>query len=127
MCALSFKCITQIYDITIDNAEDLDLMMPVYNLREYSSYYFETTGSLWFYSQYEETNVTADIGNDNKFKLFKYKTTLLENTEADGVNAILEYGTVVVLLNYLKSFWRSLKMPLINGEILFSLQLVKIM
>ena len=127
MCALSFKCITQIYGITIDNAEDLGLMMPVYNLREYSSYYSETTGSLWFYSQYEETNVNADIGNDNKFKLFKYKTKLLENTEADGVNAILEYGTVVVLLNYLRSFWRSLEMPLINGEILFSLQLVKIM
>ena len=127
MCVLSFKCITQVYGTTIDNAEDLDLMMPVYNLREYSSYYSETTGTLWFYSQYEETNVTADIGNHNKFRLLKYKTKLLENTEADGVNAILENGTVVVLLNYLRSFWRSLEMPLINGEILFSLQLVKIM
>ena len=37
---------------TIDDAEDLDLvmpMMPMYNLIEYSSNYSETTGSLWFY------------------------------------------------------------------------------
>ena len=33
---------------TIDDAEDLDLVMPMYNLIEYSSNYSETTGSLWF-------------------------------------------------------------------------------
>ena len=33
---------------TIDDAEDLDLVMPVYNLTEYNSNYSETTGSLRF-------------------------------------------------------------------------------
>ena len=40
------KCITKIDRRTIDNAEELDLVMPLYNLIEYSSNYSETTGSL---------------------------------------------------------------------------------
>ena len=42
-CALFTKCIT-----AIDDAESLDLVMPMYNLLEYSTNYFETTGSLCF-------------------------------------------------------------------------------
>ena len=30
------KCITKTYGTTIDDAEDLDLVMPMYNLTEYS-------------------------------------------------------------------------------------------
>ena len=55
------KCITKIDEKTIDDAEDLDLLMPMYNLREYSSNYTETTGSSWFYSKDEVTNFNADI------------------------------------------------------------------
>ena len=42
--------ITKIDETTANNAEDLDLVMLLYNLTEYSSYYSDTTGSLWFYS-----------------------------------------------------------------------------
>ena len=45
--------------------------MPMYNLIEYSSYYSETTRSLWFYSTDEATN--ADTTNTNNFKSIKYK------------------------------------------------------
>ena len=47
-CAPFTKCITKI-DGTIGDAEDLDLVMLMYNLIEYISNYSETTGSLWFY------------------------------------------------------------------------------
>ena len=47
-CAPFIKCITKIDGATINQAENLDLVMPIYNLIEYSSDYFETTGSLWF-------------------------------------------------------------------------------
>ena len=30
------NCISKIYDVKIDNAEDLDVLMPMYNLLEYS-------------------------------------------------------------------------------------------
>ena len=59
-CAPFTKCITKIDGTTIDDAEDLDLVMPMYNLIEYSSNYSETTGSLWFYSKDEATNFNVD-------------------------------------------------------------------
>ena len=54
------KCITKIDGTTIDDTEDLDLVVPIYNLIQYSSNYSETTGSLWFYSKDETTNFNAD-------------------------------------------------------------------
>ena len=62
-CAPFTKCITKIDGTTIDDAEDLDLVMSMYNLIEYSSNYSETTRNLWFYSN-------VDISNDNNFKSF---------------------------------------------------------
>ena len=43
------KCITKSDGTTMHDAEDLDLVMPMYNLIEYSSNYFEVIGSFWFY------------------------------------------------------------------------------
>ena len=60
-CAPFTKCITKINETTVDDAEDLDLVTPMYNLIEYSSSYIETTGSLWFYSKDEATNFNGDI------------------------------------------------------------------
>ena len=50
-CAPFTKCIMKIDGTTIDDAKDLDLVMPMYNLIEYSSKYSKITGSLWFYSK----------------------------------------------------------------------------
>ena len=43
------NCISKINGIKIDNAEDLDYVMPMYNLLEYSKHYRKITGSLWNY------------------------------------------------------------------------------
>ena len=51
ICAPFTKCITKIDRTTIDHAEVLDLVMPMYNLIEYSSNYSETTGNFWLYSK----------------------------------------------------------------------------
>ena len=80
------KCITKIDGTTIDDAEYLDLDMPMYSLLEYSSNYSETTVSLWFYSKDKVTNINADIANNINFKSFMYKAKLLEDTIADGNN-----------------------------------------
>ena len=50
--------------------------MPMYNLREYSSNYFEVTESLWFYSKDESTKFNNNIENTDNFKLFKFKARL---------------------------------------------------
>ena len=46
--------------------------------------------NLWFYSKDEVTDFHADISNDNKFKLFKYKAKSLGNTEAANANRFLK-------------------------------------
>ena len=43
------SCISKINNIFIDNAEDLDVVMPMYNLLKYSKNYSKTTGSFWNY------------------------------------------------------------------------------
>ena len=75
-CAQFTKCVTEITGTTIDDAEDLDLVMLMYNLLEYSSNYSETTGSLWFYFKGEATHFNIDIVNDNHFKSFMYMAKL---------------------------------------------------
>ena len=51
----------KIDDRTIDDVEDLDLVMPMYNLIQYSSNYSETAAILWFYSKDEAINFNGDI------------------------------------------------------------------
>ena len=116
-CAAFTKRITKIDETTIDGAEDLHLVMSMYNLIEYSSNYSEATGRLWLYSKDEATNFNGYIANDDNFKSFKYKNKLLKNTEADEANGIIKNATIVELLKYLSYFWRSLEMPLINGKV----------
>ena len=67
----------------IENAEDLDIVMPMFNLVEYSHNYFMTSGSLWNYSK-DETNDVDDVDDvdysDSDGKSFKYKTKIVEET-----------------------------------------------
>ena len=44
------------YGVKIDNAEDLDVVMPMYNSLEYSKNYKKTTGSLWNYYRDEPSD-----------------------------------------------------------------------
>ena len=67
------NCISKINDIQIDNAEDLDTVMPMYNLIEYSKNYRKTTGSLWNYYRDEPSNPLSSNSES-----FKYKTNIAE-------------------------------------------------
>ena len=58
-CAPFTKCTSRINNIDIDNAHDIDIVMPMYNLTEHSDNYSKTSGSLWQYYK--------DDPNDNKF------------------------------------------------------------
>ena len=89
----------------------------MYNLIEYSSNYFDATGSLWFYSKDEATKFDTDITSTNASKSFEYKVKLLENTVTDSANGIFRTTTVTTPLKYLSKFWRSLEMPLINCRV----------
>ena len=100
------KCITKIDGTIIDDAEDLNWVMSIYNLIELSSNYSNTTGSLWFCSKYEAANLNAIIVNTHAFKSFLYK--LLGNTVPNGNNSMS------------KQFW-----PLSNCKIELKLRWMK--
>ena len=112
------NCITKIDGKKVDDAEDLDLVMLMYNLLQYSLRYSDTKGSLSFYSKDEVFDYSNDIVNSNDFRLlFKYKGKLLKNTFADAANTILKDASIAVPLKYLSNFWRSLEMLLINCRV----------
>ena len=69
-CAPFTKCIIKIDGTTIDDADHLDLVIPIFNVIDYSWNYSETTGGLWFYSKNEANNFNVDIANTNSFEYF---------------------------------------------------------
>ena len=124
------NCISKINGSKIDNLEDLDIVMPMYNLLEYSKNYEKTTGNLWNYYRNEPSNPLSTNSES-----FKYKTSIVGNTYnvdltiiGDGGNPVPnpkydanKAGTketkVVIPLRHLNNFWRNLDILLINCEV----------
>ena len=103
-CAPFTTCIRKVDGTIIDDAGDLGLVIPMYNLIEYSSNCSEKTGSLWFYFKDEATSFNVDIENTDYFKSLKYKAKLKENTDEEGANEILKNATIAVSLKCLSNF-----------------------
>ena len=106
-CAASTKCTSRINGTEIDDAQDIDIVMPMYNLIEYSDNYSKTSGSLWQYYKDEPNDNLADSES------FKSKVKIKGNTPVNGNTKDIE---IIVPLKYLSNFWRTLEMPLINCE-----------
>ena len=120
-CAPFEKCRTEINETFVDEADFINITMPMYSLIEYSDNYSDTLGSLWNFKRDEIVN-NADVTNDDNAPSFKYKSNLIGNTVADGVNRKKENVKIAVPLKYLSNFWRSLEMPLINCKVELSLK-----
>ena len=78
------SCITRINGELIEDADDLDIVMPMYNLLEYSKNYRKTIGSLYNYYK-DELNDDADnnnFANNNvvSSNTFNYKNKIIGNT-----------------------------------------------
>ena len=97
------NCISKINDEKIDNAKDLDVDMPMYNLLEHNKNYKKTTGSLQNYYRNEPSD---PLSSDSE--LFTYKTNIAGNTydvgvgeEGYGAKKVGKNETEVVIpLNY---------------------------
>ena len=59
-CAPFTNCISEINNTQIDNCKDIDTVMPLYNLLEYSDNYTKTSGSLWQYCRDDPNDNLAD-------------------------------------------------------------------
>ena len=98
----------QINNTDIDNAKDIDIVMPMYNLINYSDNYAKTSGSLYqHYKDYPNDNI-ADSES------FKSKVKITGKTPNNGNTKDVE---IIVPLKHLSNFWRTLEMSLINCEV----------
>ena len=119
-CAPFTRCVTHINDEHIDTAENLDIIMPMYNLIEYSCNYSDTSGSLWQFKR--DGSPVTNAGNPDNVTTtnatsFKYKSNNFEESVAVGNNRVFKNVKIAVPLKYLSNFWRSLEMGLINWKI----------
>ena len=119
-CAPFTKCNLEINDEHVDTAENLDIVMPMYNLIEYSDNYQDSSATLY---QYKRDEPPANLANNlatNTSSSFEYKVNLLGNPVV--VNNVAKLNVkIVVPLKYLSNFFRSLEMPLINCKIKLNL------
>ena len=107
-CAPFTKCINWINNTYTDTAQDIDIIMPMYNLIQYSDNYSKVYGSLWNYCEGEPNNNLANSES------FKSKVKITGNTLNERNT---EDGKLIVPLKYLSNFWRTPEMPLINCEV----------
>ena len=103
-CAPFTRCVTHINDEYVETAENLEIIMPMYNLIEYSDNYADSSGSLYQFKRGESP--INDAGNPNNVALdnstsFKHKASLLGKADdADGNDRSL-INTKIVVSNFL--------------------------
>ena len=118
-CAPFTKCITEINDEHVDGAENLDIIVPMYSLIEYSDNYSDSSGSLWQFKRNEQNinsgnpaNVTAADSSS-----FKYSSSFIGKSTTVNNNKVFKNIKIAVPLKCFSNFWRSLEIPLINCKI----------
>ena len=94
-CAPFINCKSEINNTEIDNSKDIDIVMPMYNLIEYSDNYSKASGSLWQYYKHKPNDNLTDSES------FKSKIKITGNTPADGNTKDVE---IIVPLKYLSNF-----------------------
>ena len=128
------SCITGINGELIEDANDLDIVIPMYNLLEYSKNYRKTIGSLYNYYRDELSNDADDNNFDNikvvNSNTFKYKNKITGNTYnvdpgVDGYDVNKNGKKEIELaipLKYLGNFSRAVNIPLISCEVFLELK-----
>ena len=139
------SCITKVNNEFIENADDLDIVMPMHNLLEHSKNYRKTIGSLYDYYR-DELSDDADNDNFDNTKVvnseaFKYKNKIIGNTynidatipnsDVTGRIPNPNYNAnkngkqeveIAIPLKYFGNFWRALNLPLISCEVSLELK-----
>ena len=139
------SCITRINNELIEDADGLDIVIPMYNLLEYSKNYRKIIGSLYNYYR-DELNDDANLNNFANNNVvssnsFQYKNKIIGNTynvdstivpaaggarvanpNYDANNSGKKNVELAIPLKYLGNFWRALNIPLISCEVSLELK-----
>ena len=134
------SCIARINNELIEDADDLNIVMPMYNLLEHSKNYRKTVGSLYNYYR-DELNDDANLNNFANNNVvssnsFQYKNKIIGNTynvdstivpaaggarvtnpNYDANNSGKKNVELAIPLKYLGNFWRALNIPSISCEV----------
>ena len=123
-CAPFTSCISKINNTQIDNAEYIDIVMPMYNLIEHRDNYSKTSGSLWQYCKeipaIDDDGDIVDFNGANATDSFNIKTKIMGQTAANNNDNNIAGRVnveIMVPLKYVSNFWRTLEIPLINCEV----------
>ena len=115
-CSPFTNCISEINNAPVDDAKDIDIVMPMYNLIEYSDDYSKTPGTLWQNCKdiplVDNNNAIVNFAENKLTDLFSFKAKMTGQTRNNGTKNV----EIMVPLKYLSNFWRTLGMPLINCE-----------
>ena len=139
------SCISKINNELNEDAEDLDIVMSMYNLLEYSKNYRKTIELLYNYYRDDLSNDADNVNFGNikivNLEAFKYKNKIIGNMynvdstipnpaggaripnpnyEADESGK--QTVQLAIPLKYLGNFWRALNMPLISCEVSLELK-----
>ena len=95
--------------------------MLMYNLKEYSDNYSDSSGSLSVFKRDYVVN-NANVTNDDNAPSFKHKPSVIADTEADRTKKGVK---IAISLKYLNDFWWSIEMPLINSKVELSLKWIE--
>ena len=91
-CAPLTKCISEINNTNVDDAKDPDIVMPMYNLIEYSPAYEKTSGSLWQYCKdipaVDDNNAIVEFANNNLTSSFNFKVKITGKTKNNGIKNV---------------------------------------
>ena len=104
-CAPFTNCISEINNTQIDNAKDIDIVIPMYNLIEFSDNYAKTTGSLWQYckdipTRNNNNNQIIVFAENNLTDSFNFKVKFTVQTDDDGTKNV----ETMVPLKHLSNF-----------------------
>ena len=87
------NCISEISNTQIEDAHDIDVVMSMYKLIEYTDIYSKMTGGLWQY--YRDEPTLGNNGNkidfsacNNNSVLFKFNQQTTGQTRNNGTNEV---------------------------------------
>ena len=127
------KAKINLYDTHVDESDNLDIIMDMYNLIDYSDNYSDSTASLYQFKRQELLVNNANL-TVNDSSSFKYLLGYSSNSTVDNngnrqlpANTDLQWKNVkiIVPLKYISSYSRSLELPLINTELYIELNYPK--
>ena len=105
-CPPFTNCIMEINNTQIDNAKEIDIVMRICNLIEYSDNYAKTSGSLWQYCKdipARNNNNIINFTEGNLTDSFNFKVKFTGQTGDDGTKDV----EIMIPLKYLSNFWRN--------------------